>query len=285
MTTAITQHVDPPGAPDHIPDEQALPRIFTSSHRVSAQLLTAIESWLQRYSIVALRISMGAVFLGFGVMKYFPGLSPAQSLALATTHLLTLGLVPAVVPARVALVLIATLECTIGVSLITGWWLRRVLYLLAFELVGILSPAVLLTGRLFSGPDHMPTLEGQYVLKDVILLTAAMVIATTLGRSRAVRREGSTSMAETEIGSSHEPRAMTAVGRDVDGLVPHTEAALAGAAPSVAVDDPAARTHVIVGEDWSGTPAGSPGPGPSSCQPVPVGSAQFFRSGPQPQGR
>jgi putative oxidoreductase len=39
---------------------------------------------------------------------------------------------------------------------------------------------VLLTGRMFAGPHHMPTLEGQYVLKDVILVTATMVIATTV---------------------------------------------------------------------------------------------------------
>jgi hypothetical protein len=43
-----------------------------------------------------------------------------------------------------------------------------------------LSPAVLLAGRLFAGPHHMPTLEGQYVLKDVILVAVAMVIATTV---------------------------------------------------------------------------------------------------------
>lgn len=48
--------------------------------------------------------------------------------------------------------------------------------------LGILSPLVLLPARLFNGPDHMPTLEGQYVLKDVILLAATMVIATTVRR-------------------------------------------------------------------------------------------------------
>jgi uncharacterized membrane protein YkgB len=35
---------------------------------------------------------------------------------------------------------------------------------------------VLFPGELFSGPDHAPTLAGQYVLKDVILLAASLVV-------------------------------------------------------------------------------------------------------------
>jgi putative oxidoreductase len=140
----------------------------------------AVHRWLMRYSIIALRISVGAVYLGFGVLKYFPGVSPAESLALATTHMLSFGLVPAVIPNGVVMVLLATLECTIGLVLITGRWLRVAIYLLGGHLVGILSPAVLLAGREFAGPHHMPTLEGQYVLKDVILVAVAMVIATTV---------------------------------------------------------------------------------------------------------
>ncbi len=140
----------------------------------------AIHRWLVRYSMTALRISMGAVIFGFGFLKYFPGVSPAEDLALATTHLLTFGLVPAVVPNSVAIVLVATLECAIGLLLLIGRWLRLTIVLLAVQLTGILSPAVLLAGREFAGPHHMPTLEGQYVLKDVILFAAAMVIATTV---------------------------------------------------------------------------------------------------------
>lgn len=138
----------------------------------------AIHLWLTRYSITALRISMGTVLFGFGILKYFPGLSPAEDMVLATTHLLSFGLVPA----GVAMALTATLECTIGLLLITGRWLRLTISLLVVQLTGILSPVVLLTGQIFAGPYHMPTLEGQYVIKNLILLAAAMVIATTVRR-------------------------------------------------------------------------------------------------------
>lgn len=142
----------------------------------------AVHGWLVRHSIDLLRLSLGVVFLGFGVLKLFPGVSPAEGLVEATIEVLTGGLVPA----RVGLVVTALLECAIGVSLIAHRWVRLTVYLLAFELLGILSPLVLLPGRMFGGPFHAPTLEGQYVLKDLILVAAAMVIATAFRGARIV---------------------------------------------------------------------------------------------------
>jgi putative oxidoreductase len=185
-TETYTEETASPVRPDTLAEDTHL-GVISRKGRVALRTLVVVEAWeaaihrwLVRYSITALRISMGAVILGFGFLKYFPGVSPAEDLALATTHLLTFGLVPAVVPNSVAIALIATLECAIGLLLIAGRWLRLTIFLLAVQLAGILSPAVLLAGRMFAGPHYMPTLEGQYVLKDVILLAAAMVIATTV---------------------------------------------------------------------------------------------------------
>jgi uncharacterized membrane protein YkgB len=139
---------------------------------------------LVAHSVTVLRISVGAVFLCFGALKFFPGVSPAESLTKATTHLLTLGLVPG----GVSMVAIATLESVIGICLLASRWMRLAVWLLAIQFVGILSPLVLLPGRLFAGPYHAPTLEGQYVLKDVILVGAGMVIAAATFRGgRLVR--------------------------------------------------------------------------------------------------
>ncbi len=158
--------------------------------RALANRFIAIENLIHRelvrYSLTALRVSVGAVFLGFGVLKYFPGVSPAEDLAIKTTDQLTFGLVPG----SIAIVAIATLECFIGLCFLSGRWMRLAIWLLAAEFIGILSPIVLLTGRLFSGPHHAPTLEGQYVLKDIILVTAGMVIAAATFRGgRLVRDE------------------------------------------------------------------------------------------------
>jgi uncharacterized membrane protein YphA (DoxX/SURF4 family) len=139
--------------------------------------------WLIAHSIAILRVSLGAVFFGFGLLKFFPGVSPAQDLVEHTTDILTLGLIPG----PVALVGVATLECLIGLCLITGRGVRAAVYMLSVQLVGILSPVVLLAARLFDGPHGAPTLEGQYVLKDVILVGAALVIASTVGGGRLTR--------------------------------------------------------------------------------------------------
>jgi putative oxidoreductase len=173
-TRARHDNVDPTAPGSHQRDAFA-------SRVTATDLGAAIHRWLDRHSITLLRISMGTVIFGFGILKYFPGVSPAENLILTSTHLLTFGLVPG----RVAMVLLATVECAIGLSLITSRGLRVTIYLLVMWVLGILSPAVLLPGRLFSGPDHAPTLEGQYVLKDIILLTASLVIAAaTLRRAK-----------------------------------------------------------------------------------------------------
>ena len=130
----------------------------------------AAARWLSRYSIDALRISLGLVFLGFGALKFFPGLSPAAELATRTVETLTLG----IVPGPVALVLVAVMECVVGLTLVSGRMLRTGLAVLGVSMIGIMSPVVLFAADLFPAG---PTLEAQYVLKDVVLVTAGMVVA------------------------------------------------------------------------------------------------------------
>jgi uncharacterized membrane protein YphA (DoxX/SURF4 family) len=138
----------------------------------------ALSRWLARYSIDVLRVTLGLVFLGFGLLKFVPGLSPAESLAAQTLDILTLGLIPA----RLGLILVAGLETTIGLLLLTGRGMRLALALLVVELIGIMSPIVLLPGEMFRGAPFAPTLAGQYVLKDIVVGAAGLVVAArTLG--------------------------------------------------------------------------------------------------------
>ena len=145
-----------------------------------------LHGLLVRHAIKALRFTVGAIFLGFGVLKFFPDVSPAQGLSIKTIDLLTFGLIPW----EVGIVAIATLECFIGICLLANRWMRVAVWLLVVQFIGILAPLALLTGRLFSGPNHAPTLEGQYVLKDIILVAAGMAIAAgTFRGGRLIRDE------------------------------------------------------------------------------------------------
>lgn len=147
---------------------------------------------MARTGIPLLRLSLGTIFLGFGVLKYFPGVSPAEAMAEETIAELTFGLIDG----RPGLLLVATLESAIGFCLITGWYLRLSLALLGLAMVGILSPLVLLPELLFRWP-LIPTLAGQYVLKDLVLVAAGLVVAVgalggrlVTGHDRASSRSG-----------------------------------------------------------------------------------------------
>jgi len=132
--------------------------------------VTALARVLTRWSVPALRVALGLVFLGFGVLKFFPGASPAEEIAARTVETLTFGLVPA----TAAVLLTAVMETFIGLTLLSGRLLRTGLVVLAVAMVGILSPVALVGDELFG---HGMTLLGQYVLKDVVLVAGAAVVA------------------------------------------------------------------------------------------------------------
>ncbi len=136
----------------------------------------ALHRVLRAHSITLLRVVVGLVILAFGVLKFFPDVSPAEELTIKTTDKLSFGLVPG----HIAIVIVATLETIIGLLLVTGRFLRLAIYLLFGQLIGVLAPLVLFTGRLFDGPHNAPTLEGQYVIKDLIIVAAGFVVASTL---------------------------------------------------------------------------------------------------------
>ena len=127
-------------------------------------------------AVPVLRISLGLVFLWFGALKFFPGMSPAQDLAAATIQHLTFGLVP---PA-VALPVLAAWEVLIGLGLLSGRFLRATLLLLAVQMLGALTPLVLFPSETFTVFPIAPTLEGQYILKNMVLVAAAMVVGATV---------------------------------------------------------------------------------------------------------
>jgi uncharacterized membrane protein YphA (DoxX/SURF4 family) len=139
-----------------------------------------ITAWMARHGLPLLRISVGIVFLWFGVLKFFPGLSPAQDLAIRTTEILTFGLLSP----RVAILLLATWECLIGVGLMFGIFLRATLLLLFVQMLGTMTPIFLFPDEVFTRIPYAPTLEGQYILKNLVLISAGLVIGATVRGGR-----------------------------------------------------------------------------------------------------
>ncbi len=146
------------------------------------RLDTALNRWLVANSIGILRVSMGFVFLTFGFLKFFPGLSPIEDLAGRTASALSFGMLTP----GAAMVAIAALECAIGMCFVTGRFLRVAVWLMGAQMMGAMSPLALYPGELFSGPSFAPTLAAQYIVKDVILVAAGLVIAATWTGARIV---------------------------------------------------------------------------------------------------
>jgi uncharacterized membrane protein YphA (DoxX/SURF4 family) len=146
-----------------------------------------VTRWMARYGVSFVRISLGIVFLWFGVLKFFPELSPAQDLATKTIRVLTFGLVPA----QVALPVLAAWECLIGIGLIVGGFLRAVLLLLFVQMLGTVTPLVLFPGEVFHRVPYAPTLEGQYIIKNIVLVSAAIVVGATVRGGRLSAEPGS----------------------------------------------------------------------------------------------
>jgi uncharacterized membrane protein YkgB len=134
-----------------------------------------ITRWMARLGIPFLRIALGVVFVWFGALKLFPGISPAEGLVMATVPFL---------PPEVFLPLLGVWEVAIGLGFLTGRALRLTILLLFLQMPGTLSPIVLLPERVFTVFPFGLTLEGQYIVKNMVLIAAALVIGATVRGAR-----------------------------------------------------------------------------------------------------
>lgn len=155
-------------------DHESMDRTFNQVDRF-------ISDFMRRWGIFALRISVGIIFIWFGVLKPL-GLSPVESLVKATVRWL-----PILTPAT-WVVVIGWWEVTIGVTFLFRRMIRLGIALLVLQMVGTLMPLVLLSAVTFQ-PGHMPyapTMEGQYIVKNLLIISAALVVGGTVRRDRAL---------------------------------------------------------------------------------------------------
>jgi uncharacterized membrane protein YphA (DoxX/SURF4 family) len=155
-----------------------------------------IVGWMAANGILLLRVSLGIVFLWFGALKFLPGFSPAEDLAGATIAKLTLGLVEA----KAAVGILAVWETAIGAALVFGFHLRLALGLLFLQMAGTLTPLALFPSLTFTKFPFAPTMEGQYILKNLVLISAAIVIGATMRGGKLVAQPAATACCSDEAG-------------------------------------------------------------------------------------
>jgi uncharacterized membrane protein YphA (DoxX/SURF4 family) len=128
--------------------------------------------WLTQNALNLLRISIGIIYVWFGALKFFPNLSPADQLAKDTIHLITFGMIPN----HVSIILLALWETLLGVILIVGVWKRAVFYILLLHMVCTFVPLFFFTDISFTDSPYAFTLVGQYIMKNLIIICAALVL-------------------------------------------------------------------------------------------------------------
>ena len=132
------------------------------------------------YGLMLMRVALGIVFLWFGALKLVPGLSPAESLAGRTIEILSLQLIPA----PTAVLILGVWESLIGLGLLTGLFMRATLLLLFVQMLGTLTPLVLFPTETFDQFPYAPTLEGQYIIKNAVLIAGAVILGATVRGGR-----------------------------------------------------------------------------------------------------
>jgi uncharacterized membrane protein YkgB len=145
-----------------------------------------ITSWMSKYGLLLLRLSIGIVFFWFGILKFFPGLSPAQDLAIRTIDVLAFGLIPG----SLSIHILATWEVLIGIGLLTGIYMRVTLLLLFLQMIGTMSPVFLFPAEVFTKIPYAPTLEGQYIIKNLVIISAGIVLGATVRKENPRIVEG-----------------------------------------------------------------------------------------------
>lgn len=140
-----------------------------------------LPRWLAQHGLFLLRISIGVIFIWFGVLKFWPGLSPADQLATQTIDRLSFGLISQ----DLGRVLLAMLETAVGIGLVTGRFMRLTLLLLVGQLLGAATPLFLFPEVTWS-KLLVPTLEGQYILKNIVLVSGALTIGATVRGGRLI---------------------------------------------------------------------------------------------------
>ncbi|HAA76595.1 TPA: hypothetical protein DCE37_15895 [Candidatus Latescibacteria bacterium] len=144
-----------------------------------------LTEWAAFTGVPFLRISLGIVFFWFGMLKFFPGLSPAETLATDTIRVMTFG----IVEPYVSIIILAAWETLIGIGLITGRALRATLLLLFLQMPGTITPMVIFPDLCFQSIPFDLTIEGQYIVKNLVLVAAGIVIGATVRGGRLTANE------------------------------------------------------------------------------------------------
>jgi len=132
-----------------------------------------IARWMHRHGFLLLRASLAIVFIWFGALKPLR-ISPADDLIQRTVYWFD---------PDVFIPILGVWEVLIGVCMLFRPLLRVAILLLFLQMPGTFLPLVLLPEVCFTHIPWAPSLEGQYIIKNLVLISAAIAVGGTVRRN------------------------------------------------------------------------------------------------------
>ena len=177
MAGALWAH---PRARASLPPARETPRLVRTSgdgqygHVNFSQRFDRVAVGLaRRHGITALRMALGIVFIWFGALKV-AGTSPVAALVADVVPL---------VEGDIAVLIVGIVEIAVGLGLITGIAIRLTLGLFFLQMLGTFLVLVTEPGRSFEeGNPLRLTVLGEFVVKNLVLLTAGLTVAASIPR-------------------------------------------------------------------------------------------------------
>ena len=123
-------------------------------------------------TIKLIRLSLGIIFLWYGMLKFFPTLSPAEELATRTIDIMFFGLINPLLSIK----LLAILEVSIGIGFLFGFYTRIVTIVFIGHMICTFAPLFILPELSFTHAPFAFTLVGQYIVKNIVFILAGILI-------------------------------------------------------------------------------------------------------------
>jgi len=155
------------------------PNVIRTASSWVARMDRVVIPFLRRVAVPVLRISLGVVFMWFGLLKFLE-VSPVSELVARTVYW---------VDPDVIVPVLGAFEVTVGMLLLLGRALRLTLFLFVLQMLGTFLTFFVLPNVTFrDGNPFLLTVEGEFVVKNLVLISAALVVGTTVRGAKAARR-------------------------------------------------------------------------------------------------
>lgn len=136
----------------------------------------ALIDLMAAHGIRLLRIALAVTFIWFGALK-ITGQSPVADLVASTVYW---------IPSAFFVPFLGVWEVIVGVGLLFGVALRAILLLFWLQMAGTFLILVMHPDIAFqAGNPLLLTTTGEFVIKNLVLISAGIVIGSTVPRTRA----------------------------------------------------------------------------------------------------